>query len=79
MFLKETLTNNKVPDFHGFNTRATRDSGKSTKAKAKSIYTPLIGKFLSDPSTLVTAMIEAEKLTTEVCQAVLRQISNYIV
>lgn len=23
MFLKETLINSKVPDFHGFNTRAT--------------------------------------------------------
>ena len=27
MFLKETLTNSKVPDFHGFNTRATLESG----------------------------------------------------
>ena len=26
MFLKETLTNSEVPDFHGFNIRATRES-----------------------------------------------------
>ena len=39
MFLKETRTNSKVPDFHGFNTRATRDSGKSTKAKDLQICT----------------------------------------
>ena len=33
LFLKETLTNSKVPHFHGFNNRATRESGQSTKPK----------------------------------------------
>ena len=33
MFLKETLTNSKVPDFHDFNTRATREFGQSIKSK----------------------------------------------
>ena len=69
MFLKETLTNIKVPDFHGFNTRATTESGQSTKPKTKLIYTPLIDQTPSDPSNIMTAMIEVEKLTNEACQA----------
>ena len=69
MFLKETLTNSKVPDFDGFNTRATRESEKSTKLKTKLIYAPLINQTPSDPSTMTTAMIEAEKLTNEASQA----------
>ena len=69
MFLKETLTNSKVPDFHAFNTRATRESGQRTKPKTKFIYTPLIDQTLSDSSTMMTAMIEAEKLTNEAGQA----------
>ena len=63
------MTNSKVPDFHGFNTRATRESGQNTKPKTKLIYTPLIGQTPSDPSAMVTAMIEAEKLTNEAGQA----------
>ena len=69
MFLKETLINSKVPDFHGFNTRATRESRQSTKPKTKLIYTPLIDQTPSDLSTMMTAMIEAEKLTNEAGQA----------
>ena len=69
MFLKETLTTSKVPDFHGFNTRATRESGQSTEPKIKLIYKPLIDQTPSDPSTMMTAMIEAEKLTNEAGQA----------
>ena len=69
MFLKKTFTNSKVPDFHGFNTSATTESGQSTKPKTKLIYTPLIGQTPSDPSTMMTAMIEEEKLTNEAGQA----------
>ena len=69
MFLKETLKNSKVPDFHGFNTRATRESGQSTKPKRKLIYIPLIHQTPSDPSAMMTAMIEVEKLTNEAGQA----------
>ena len=63
MFLKDTLANSKVPEFYGFNTRAKRESGKDTKPKRKLIYTPLIDQTSSDPSTMTTAIIEAEKLT----------------
>ena len=55
--------------FHGFNTRATRESGQSTKPKTKLIYTPLIDQTPSDPSNIMTAMIEVEKLTNEARQA----------
>ena len=68
-FLKETLTNNKKPDFHGFNTRATTESGQSTKPKTKLIYTPLIDQTPSDSPTMIATMVEAEKLTNEAGQA----------
>ena len=35
LFPKETLSNSKIPDFHGFNTRATREFEQSTKPKMK--------------------------------------------
>ena len=69
MFLKETLTNSKVPGFHGFDTRANGESGQSTKPKMKLIYIPLIDQTPSDLSTIMTAMIETEKLRNEPGQA----------
>ena len=69
MFFKETLTNSKVPGYYGFNNRATRESGQSTKPKTKLVYTSLIDQTPSDPSTMMTAMIEAERLTNEAGQA----------
>ena len=63
------MENSKVPDFHGFNTRAIRESGQSTKPKTKLIFIPLIDQTPSDPSVMMTAMIEAEKLTNEAGQA----------
>ena len=56
--------------FHGFNTRVTRESGQSTKLKKKKkTYTPLIDQNPSNAPTMMTAMIEAEKLTNEAGQA----------
>ena len=56
--------------FHGFNTRATRESGQSTKPKkTQKTYTPLIDQNPSNTPTMMTAMIEAEKLTNEAGQA----------
>ena len=80
MFLKETLTNSKVPDFYGFSTRVTRDSGQSTNRKTKLLYTALIDRTPSDPSTMMTAMIEEEKLMKLVRHIqYLQWISSYIV
>ena len=80
MFLKETLRNSKVPDFFGFSSRVTRESGQSTNPKTKLLYTALIDHTPSDPSTMMTTMTEAEKLMKLVRNVqYLQWISSYIV
>ena len=54
--------NEDNPEYAGFNTKHVRESGVSFKPKNKTMYTPLIDMKPSDPSTVMTAMIEARKL-----------------
>ena len=62
LFLKSCVINPSNPDFSGYNTRTTRETGQSLKAKSKVYYHPLINKPLADPSTLLTAMCNLEIL-----------------
>ena len=52
-----------IPDYHGFNTKLIRDSGQSLKPKTKLSFHPLLDKTPSDPSTILTAMVDAERIT----------------
>ena len=45
-----------------------RNNGQSLKSKTKVIFTPLLDRTPSDPSTVLTAMIEAEKITNQAGQ-----------
>ena len=45
-----------------------RNNGQSLKSKTKVIFTPLLDRTPSDPSTVFTAMIEAEKITSQAGQ-----------
>ena len=59
-FVKDMVIQTSVPDFTGYNTKQTRESGQSTKPKTKVIYKPLINKTPSDPSNILTAMCGIE-------------------
>ena len=58
-FIKSSLTNDKVPDYNGFNTQRTRDSGQILKPKSKVVFSPLLNRTPSDSSTILTSMAEA--------------------
>ena len=64
------LTNDKVPDYNGFNTQRTRDSGHSLKPKSSVVFTPLLDRTPSDLSTMLTKMAEAARITHKVGQSV---------
>ena len=61
-FIKSVLKSDETPDYNGYNT-INRNNGQSLKSKTKVILTPLLDRIPSDPSTMLTAMIEAEKIT----------------
>ena len=71
LFLKSCVINPSNPDFSGYNTRTTRETGQSLKAKSKIYYYPLIliNKTLADPSTILTAMCNLEKISKDAGQS----------
>ena len=69
-FIKSILTADNVADYHGFNTKLTRESGECLKEKTNIFYTPLIDNKPSDPSTILTAMLEYKNVTEEAGQAI---------
>ena len=63
--MKTSLTNDKVPDYNGFNTQRTCVSGQSLKLKSKVVFTAHLDRTPSDPSTMLTVMAEAARITHE--------------
>lgn len=53
----------ETPEFNGFNTRASRQQGQSPSPKTHVNYLPLIDAKPSDPSTILTSMMKAKRLT----------------
>ena len=64
-FLKEMSSKGNCPEFNGYNTQVCREQGHSPKPKTKAMYMPLIDMKPSDPDTMVTALRQAQQITTE--------------
>ena len=62
-FLTEIVSNENTPEFGGYNTRRAREQGHSIKAKTNAVYLPLIDMAPAEPTTMLTAMLEAQRLT----------------
>ncbi|KAI9518252.1 hypothetical protein NQZ68_038918 [Dissostichus eleginoides] len=62
-FLPEVLTQDNCPEYHGYNTKHSREQGTVPQAKTKALYLPLIDMKPSDPDTMMTAM--ARELTED--------------
>ena len=62
-FLKTIVTDPNTPEFSGFNTQFMREHNQTPNPATKAVYTPLIDMTPSDPATIMTAMMEAQKLT----------------
>ena len=67
-FFKAIATTPSTPEFSGFNNRRFRDAGVSLQPKTSAVYTPLIDEIPSDPSTVLTTLTEAIRLTEETDQ-----------
>ena len=60
------MTNNdNCPEFNGYNTQICRDQGHSSKFKTKAMYMPLIDIMPSDPHTIMTALHQAQQITSD--------------
>ena len=64
-FIKNYHASELSHDFNGYNCRQLRESGISLKPKSKVTFLPLIDKTPSDPSTILTVMHEAERITVQ--------------
>ena len=57
--------NDNCPEFNGYNTQICRDQGHSPKFRTKTIYMPLIDMTPSDPDTIMTALHQAQQITSD--------------
>ena len=64
LFLKEMSNNDNCPEFNGYNTQICRDQGHLPKFKTKAMYMPLIDMTPSDPDTIMTALRQAQQITS---------------
>ena len=64
-FIQSGINDDNTPDFNGFCTKQAREAGQSKKFKTNVLFKPLINKPPSDPSTILTAMYEVERITKE--------------
>ena len=70
-FLQEIVDNEScTPEYNGFNVALARNHGHSVKPATTAINTPLIDITPSDPDTIMSAMIEAQRLTNACGQTV---------
>ena len=69
-FLKRSLLEEHCPDFHGFSTNEARIAGHIPKPKSKIIFSQLIDQTLSEPSTMLTSMVDAEIVTNAAGQKI---------
>ena len=61
-FLSQILGPNSCPEWNGFNIHLNMADGHSIIPATTCVYTPLIDMKPSDPDTMLTAMVEAERL-----------------
>ena len=67
-FIKDSVTSSNIPDYNGYCTREARSSGKAVQPKTKILFQPLIDEPSTDPSTMLTAMEDAERITNDAGQ-----------
>ena len=61
-FLRRVITEPNTPEFG--------EQGRSAQPATRAMYTPLIDMTPADPDTMMTAMVQAQKLTKEYGQEI---------
>ena len=69
-FIKMSLSDDSCPDFNGFNTGETKRAGQAPKPKTRISFRELLDQTPSEPSTMLTAMVDAEKVTNATGQKI---------
>ena len=64
-FFKAVVTDTDTPEFGAFNMKLAREQGQSAQLARRAIYTPLIDITPADSDKMMTAMVEAQKLTKQ--------------
>ena len=67
-FLQDIIKHDKCPEFNGYNTQLCRDQGHCLRPKTKIVYMPMIDLPPADPSTMLTALVNAQKISLDVGQ-----------
>ena len=66
-FMKRVTTG--IPEFNGFNTLKAREDGQLRKRRTKAIYSPLIDMPSAEYDTVLTSMLQVQRLTEMAGQA----------
>ena len=61
-FIKDSLTKDNVPDYNGYCTAQARTDRKPVQPETNILYQPYIDESPTDPSTILTAMEDAEQI-----------------
>ena len=69
-FMQSIITEPLTPEFNGFNTKVKRESKGEVKPRTVTMHTPLVDMVPHDPTTMMTAMVEAQHLTSAAGQAI---------
>lgn len=69
-FFHDITSNPNTTEYNGYNTKLSREQGHYIKTATNAIYTHLIDISPSDPDTIMTAMMESQRLTNEYGQAI---------
>jgi len=67
-FLSQVIREKGCPEWNGFNSFVNRNEGHTVRPATTCVYTPLIDMKPSDPDTMLTSMVEADKLMKSVGQ-----------
>ena len=63
-FMKSVVTDPGTPEFNGYNMKQSREQGHTICPYTKAVYLPLIDMSPAEPDTILTAMVESQRLTT---------------
>ncbi len=67
-FLKEVHLVDKCPEYNGYNTKLSREDENTSRPMTMTSYQPLIDMPPADPDTMMTALVEAQRITAQTGQ-----------
>ena len=67
-YFKDVISKENIPELNGYNAKLCRLAGLSVLPRNKAVYMHLIDMPTADPITMMTALVETNRLTTEAGQ-----------